>query len=74
MRVTNTQYETILMDKCHQRSTSRDPVRWRASLRTADVFPLVAFLPPKLFFGGREATTGNTSAVRRLLASGVFKI
>ena len=35
------------------------------SLRTADVFPVVASLPP-LFFGGREATTGNTSAVRRL--------
>ena len=32
------------------------------SLRTADVFPVVASLPPK----GREATTGNTSAVRRL--------
>ena len=29
-------------------------------LRTADVFPVVASL------GGREATTGNTSAVRRL--------
>ena len=29
------------------------------SLRTADVFPVVPF-------GGREATTGNTSAVRRL--------
>ena len=39
------------------------------SLRTADVFPVVASLPPKnnmLFFGGREATTGNTSSVRRL--------
>ena len=74
MRVTNTQYETTLIDKCHQCSTSRGPVRWRASLRTADVFPVVAFLPPKLFFGGREATTGNTSAVSTLLASGVFKI
>ena len=31
------------------------------SLRTADAFPVVA-----LFFGGREATTGNASAVRRL--------
>ena len=37
------------------------------SLRTADAFPVVASLPPKkLFFGGREATTGNASAVRRL--------
>ena len=36
--------------------------------RTADTFPVVASLPPKiaLFFGGREATTGNVSAVRRL--------
>ena len=32
-----------------------------SSLRTADIFPVVAFLPPE-----REATTGNTSAVRRL--------
>ena len=31
------------------------------SLRTADAFPVVASL-----FGGREATTGNASAVRRL--------
>ena len=34
------------------------------SLRTADPFPVVASL---LFFGGREATTGNASAVRRLV-------
>ena len=34
------------------------------SLRTADAFPVVASLPP--IFGGREATTGNASAVRRL--------
>ena len=33
------------------------------SLRTADAFPVVASLP----FGGREATTGNASAVRRLV-------
>ena len=33
--------------------------RW-GSLRSADVFPVVAFL------GGREATTGNTSSLRRL--------
>jgi len=32
------------------------------SLRGADVFPVVA----SLFLGGREATTGNTSALRRL--------
>ena len=40
------------------------------SLRIADAFPVVASLPPKnrtLFFGGREATTGNASAVRRLI-------
>ena len=39
------------------------------SLRSADVFPVVASLPPKinqLIFGEREATTGNTSALRRL--------
>ena len=35
------------------------------SLRSADAFPVVASLPP-LFFGGREATTGNASALRRL--------
>ena len=32
------------------------------SLRSADAFPVVA----SLFFGGREATTGNASALRRL--------
>ena len=32
------------------------------NLRSEDVFPVVASLPPK----GREATTGNTSALRRL--------
>ena len=37
----------------------------RPSLRTADAFPVVASLPPKNS-GGREATTGNASAVRRL--------
>ena len=36
------------------------------SLRTADAFLVVASLPP-LFFGGREATTGNAFAVRRLV-------
>ena len=35
------------------------------SLRTANAFPVVASLPP-LFFGGREAMTGNAFAVRRL--------
>ena len=40
--------------------------RYVLSLRTADAFPIVASLPP-LFFGGREVTTGNTSAVRRLV-------
>ena len=35
------------------------------SLRTAKAFPVVASLPPKNS-GGREATTGNASAVRRL--------
>ena len=33
------------------------------SLRRADLFPVDASLPPE---GGREATTGNTSALRRL--------
>ena len=47
------------------------------SLRTADALPVVGSLPPKnsvaifrkiatLFFGGRERTTGNASAIRRL--------
>ena len=35
------------------------------SLRTADVFPVVPKSSEE-FFGGREATTGNTSAVPRL--------
>ena len=38
------------------------------SLQTADAFPVVPS-PPSLFFGGREATTGNASAVRRLALS-----
>ena len=37
------------------------------SPQTADVLLVVASLPP-LFFGGREATTENTSPVRRLKA------
>ena len=52
---------------------SHDRIRWFfgqypfcpfCSLRTKDVSPVVT--PVTLFFGGREATTGNTSAVRRL--------
>ena len=46
-------------------------LKW-SSLRSVDVFPVVASLPPKnngyIFrsrFGGREATTGNTSVLRR---------
>ena len=34
----------------------------KASLRSADAFPLFSF-------GGREATTGNASALRRLFKS-----
>ena len=41
------------------------------SLRTADAFPVVTSLPPKNF-GGREATTGNASAVRRLVCPLLF--
>ena len=39
-----------------------------SSLRSADAFPVVASLPPKnsYFFGGREATVGNASGLRRL--------
>ena len=36
-----------------------------SSLRTADAFPVIASLPPKNS-GGREAMTGDASAVRRL--------
>ena len=43
------------------------------SLRSADVFPVVASLPPKIFFGGREATTGNTSVLRRLASPRIFE-
>ena len=35
--------------------------RRKASLRSADAFPVVASLPPE-----GEATTGNASALRRL--------
>ena len=47
--------------------TSQNSVE--CSLRSADVFPVVASLPPKiasLIFGGRETTTANMSALRRL--------
>ena len=40
-----------------------------ANLRTADAFLVVASIPPKkiyIFLWGREATSGNASAVRRL--------
>jgi len=43
------------------------------SLRTADVFPVVASLPPKNN-GGKEATTGNKSAVRRLARAKPWRI
>ena len=50
----------------------KDPVIFEnmpcPSLQTTDAFPVVASLP-SLFFGGREATTGNASAVRRLALS-----
>ena len=45
-------------------------------MRSADVFPVVAFVPPKinwLIFGGREATTGSTSALRRLRGLRLFE-
>ena len=50
----------------------KDPVIFEnmpcPSLQSADAFPVVASLP-SLFFGGREATTGNASAVPRLALS-----
>ena len=48
--------------------SKQDTFITEASLRSADVFPVVAFLPPKNN-GGREATTENTSALRRLNGS-----
>ena len=42
------------------------PVPSFCSLWTADVFRVVASLPPKIS-EVREATTGNTSAIRRLI-------
>ena len=46
----------------------------RLSLQTADVFPVIASLPPKkiCFFGGREGMTRNASAVRRLSSVGIM--
>ena len=41
-----------------------DNWRLESSLRSADAFPVVASLPPK---NRREATTGNASALRRLI-------
>ena len=43
------------------------------SLRTADAFLDVASLPP-LFFGGREATTGNASASAVLVDGGLGRV
>ena len=46
-------------------------------MRSADAFPVVASLPPKnsvLFFGEREATTGNASALRRLSGGGCMLV
>ena len=58
---------TSLIDKQRLQSKNNIPqYRDVCSLRTADIFPVVASLSQKIFFGGREATTGNTSAVRRL--------
>ena len=42
------------------------PQNTKSSLWSADVFPVVASPLRKLFFGGREATTGNTSALHSL--------
>ena len=41
------------------------------SLRNADVFPVIASLPPKMVFG---ATTGNTSALHRLASPKIFEM
>ena len=41
------------------------------SLRTADVFPIVASVRPKK--GGTEATTGSTSAIRRQTTPKILK-
>ena len=50
----------------------RSRTRKRASLRTADAFPVVVYIispSEKIFFAGREATVGDASAVRRLQES-----
>ena len=57
-----------------EREKRKSTIRLAGSLRTADAFPVVASLrsgSQTLFFGAREATTGNASAVRRL-AGGPF--
>lgn len=56
--------ENILQRLCslpfyHGPLAQIDEIWTKFSLQTTDVFPVI-------FFGGREATTGNTSAVRRL--------
>ena len=50
----------------------RSRSRKRASLRTADAFPVVVYIispSEKFYFAGREATVGDASAVRRLQES-----
>ena len=56
--------ENILQRLCslpfyHGSLAEIDEIWTKFSLQTVDVFPVV-------FFGGREASTRNTSAVRRL--------
>ena len=61
----STQFDFSKQEKCKERNNNcKDKVN--SSLRTADAFTVVASLPPKNIFGGRGATTGNASAVRRL--------
>ena len=65
-------YKTIaVIGKYHARSRSYRFIypRPNPSLRTADTFPVVASLPL-----GREATTGNASAVRRLAKPNIVQI
>jgi len=50
----------------------RSRTRKRASLRTAEAFPVVLYIispSEKFFFAGREATVGNASAFQRLQES-----
>ena len=79
--VRGSQYPIILSWNIEWRLTdfsrNQPPINYKRliSLRTAEVlFPAVPFLSPKnnvLFFRGREATTGNRSAVCRLLSQGL---